>query len=121
MQTSYKIHDDNDGYNSNILWVPAHIGVQGNEIALKEAKQAVKNNNISLNVSVSMSKIKCIIKKRMKERWQKQCDSEKKGPVVLWNSKESRRNEKGRKNRKEKIITSRVRFGHTNLNSTLTK
>ncbi len=50
--------------------MPAHIGIQGNETADKEAKAAVKNNDINVIVNLSKSEIKSIIKKRLKERWQ---------------------------------------------------
>ncbi len=39
--------------------------------------------------------------------------------MVLQNSKESRRDEKCRENRRDEIVISRMRFGHTSLNSTL--
>ncbi len=77
MQKLYRIQMM--GITVVFLWVPAHIGIQGNETADKEAKTAVKNNDINVIVNLSKSEIKSIIKKRLKERWQKQWDKEKKG------------------------------------------
>ena len=52
------------------LWVPAHIGVRGNEMSDKVAKEATKkNNHIDLAVSFSETEIETIIKQRLKERW----------------------------------------------------
>jgi len=70
---------------------------------------------------MSKMEMKSIIKQCLKKRWQKQWEEEKKGQ---WFSKIQRKVGEmrctGRKRRDETII-SRLRFGHTGLNSNLFK
>ncbi len=87
----------------------------------KEAKAAVKNNDINVIVNLSKSEIKSIIKKRLKERWQKQWDKEKKGRWFYRIQRKVGEMRSAGKNRRDEIVISRMRFGHTRLNSTLYK
>ena len=48
-------------------------------MAHKVAKEATKNNDIDLAVSLSRTEIKSIVKQRLKEKWQKQWEEERKG------------------------------------------
>ncbi len=43
------------------MWVPAHVGVKGNEAADRLAKQAVMDTSIEMTVSYNRCKIKAII------------------------------------------------------------
>ncbi len=45
------------------IWVPAHVGVKGNEAADRLAKQAVMDTSIEMTVSYNRYEIKAIIKK----------------------------------------------------------
>ncbi len=119
MQTLYRIQMM--GITVVFLWVPAHIGIQGNETADKEAKAAVKNNDINVIVNLSKSEIKSIIKKRLKERWQKQWDKEKKGRWFYRIQRKVGEMRSAGKNRIDEIVISRMRFGNTRLNCTLYK
>lgn len=56
------------GLTVNFLWVPAHIGIQGNEMEDKAAKEAFKNNEINLSVSISKNVFKSI-KEKLKVSW----------------------------------------------------
>ncbi len=93
--------------------MPAHIGIQGNETA---DKGAVKNNDINLIVNLSKSEIKSIIKKR-----QKQWDKEKKGRWFYRIQRKVGEMRSAEKNRRDEMVISRMRFGHTRFNSTLYK
>ena len=101
------------------VWVPAHIGVRGNEVVDKVAKEATKCEEIELRINISKMEGKNIIKRKMKEKWQKRWEEERKG---RWFYKIQRKvgeaRETGRSRREETVI-SRLRFGHTGLNASL--
>lgn len=66
-----------------------------------------------------VKRIKSIIKLEMRGRWQKQWEEERKG---RWLYKIQRRVGERRatgRSRREGVVVSRMRFGHTGLNSTL--
>lgn len=67
------------GISVIMVWIPAHIGIKGNKLADKCAKEATKGNNIDITVPFSKTEVKTIIKCKLKERWQKQWEEERKG------------------------------------------
>ena len=91
-QTLYRIQMM--GLSIILVWIPVHIGIKGNELADKCAKEATKRNHIDITVPFSESEIKTTIKYKLKERWQKQWEEERKRKVVIQNSKKSKRDEK---------------------------
>ena len=55
----------NKGVDVSFLWVPAHMGVEGNEEADILAKQELKSNTINIEIPSSKEEIKSIISKRV--------------------------------------------------------
>ncbi len=43
------------------MWVPAHVGITGNEMADRLAKRALTKDNVEVQVNVSKAEVKCII------------------------------------------------------------
>ncbi len=99
--------------------MPAHVGVEGNQDVDKIAKQALKHNVIDLDIPLGKSEIKCLIKTAIKNMWQERWDKGNKGRHLYNIQKQVGlvRNSYG--NRKEDIIISRLRIGHSNLNKSL--
>ncbi len=98
------------------LWVPAHVGVEGNHDLDKIAKQALV---IDLDIPLGKSEMKGLIKTAIKNMWQERWDKGNKGRHLYNIQKQVGlvRNSYG--NRKEDIIISRLRIGHSNLKKSL--
>lgn len=54
MQYIYKIH--NQGTTVSFIWVPAHVGVEGNELADKFAKISLNMDNIEIDTASAKQK-----------------------------------------------------------------
>ncbi|XP_076042208.1 uncharacterized protein LOC143026096 [Oratosquilla oratoria] len=101
----------------HFCWVPSHVGIHGNELADKEAKEAAQCNNIP-NTKIPHSDMKRIIKSHILNKWQEQWSS----PVLANNKKyKNIRNSINpwvsgfNLNRKKQVILTRLRIGHIPL------
>ncbi len=101
------------------LWVPAHTGVSGNEEVDQLAKQVMTKENIDMQILYSKAELKSIIKKGINTNWQLFWDNELKGRHLYSVQPMVGRGRNSRGRRKEACVISRLRLGHTGLNSTL--
>lgn len=61
--------------NISILWVSAHVGVEGNEKVDILVKQTLKRHIIDIQVTLSKAGVETIIKGHMCKTWQEYWDS----------------------------------------------
>ena len=111
----------NLGISIQFCWVPAHIGIKGNEEADNIAKKMLENKYIGINVPMGKGEAKSIIKSVIIQKWQREWEAE-------FNARhyhKSQKNVIGKRvtslslNRREEVVYTRLRLGHTGLNSTL--
>jgi hypothetical protein len=103
------------GLKFSFLWVPAHIGVEGNELA----KKAAGKDNIDADIKYSKAEVKRIIKTRTYEKWQFFWDNESFGRHLFSIQPKVKKFADSIRTRHEEVVLSRLRIGHTRLNSTL--
>lgn len=105
----------------SFLWVPAHVGVDGNEEADMLAKKALNNEQIEIKLALSKTEFKRMIAVEIYKKWQQVWNKETKGRH-LYQIQEFVGN--GRKRygyRRKDVIITRLRIGHTSLNYSLYK
>ncbi|XP_042577005.1 uncharacterized protein LOC122136668 [Cyprinus carpio] len=107
------------GIDLRFLWVPAHVGVLWNEIVDKLAKQALKFMNVEVQIPLSKAEIKGRIKEHMNKKWQEMWDNNLKGRHLYNIQKQVGKGRICFTNRKEDIIITRLRIGHSGLNHSL--
>lgn len=108
----------NEGILVRFVWVPAHVGIQGNEMVDQMAKEALQLNNINLTVSLSRVEGKSLINQACKDMWQISWDSCMKGRHFYnIQGKLKQSNINHNISRREYIIFTRLRMGHTSLNA----
>ncbi|MGL5578178.1 MAG: ribonuclease H family protein, partial [Fusobacteriaceae bacterium] len=110
------------GIMIQFCWVPAHVGVEGNEKADSIAKNALKLKEEELmKVPFGKGEAKSIIKTAVENSWQMKWDTDSKGKHY-YNILKSIKMKAFKGNyRREEVAFSRIKLGHTGLKSTLFK
>lgn len=122
----YRIHDILFQLHSRdvcvqFVWVPAHVGVDGNEEADILAKQAMKSVIVNIAVPLSKNEAKSIIRDKVIGMWQEQWDDGDTGRH-LYNIQQlvgGSRSWNG--SRRVGAVMTRLRIGHSGLNKSLFK
>ena len=98
-------------------WVPAHVGIQGNEQADREARNVILENNVNFH-HIPSSDMKWCIRSHVRDKWQARWSS----PLLANNKKYKKVRESVKhwpssfnSNRKVEVVLSRLRIGHTFL------
>ncbi|HYT40901.1 MAG TPA: ribonuclease H family protein, partial [Methylomirabilota bacterium] len=60
------------GVSVSLQWIPAHVGIAGNELADSLAKSALNHPSIDLHIPTSLGEIKSIISNHIQESWSQQ-------------------------------------------------
>ena len=118
LQSVFRIYKA--GREVGFLWVPAHVGVKGNEEADEEAKKAVKEETVQINLQYGAPQYMEKINRALKERWQKSWEKERKGRAyfsIQVNVNKDRCT--FRCIRKDDVAITRLRLGHCGLRSGL--
>ena len=98
--------------NSIILtWLPSHIGIQGNERSEQSCKKALQTH-IS-NTKIPYTDFKPLINKFIIKKWQKSWDDQTQNKLHHIQDTIGEWPAGYRRNRKEEVIISRLRIGHT--------
>lgn len=99
----------------------SHIGIIGNEIADKTAKEATKHECVDIRFNISTPEIKSIIiKQKLRQIWQRRNRKKRVRCYFKIQRKVGYMRDGGLNWRKDLII-SHFRFGHTGLNISLFK
>jgi ribonuclease HI len=111
----------NRGIQVTLIWIPAHVGLNGNETVDQLAKEAASGNGQIIDIKPNILDVYDSINKYIINLWQEQWDTSPKGrhyynlnPIVKTNNQFSYPN-----NKRNEILISKLRLGHCNLNQIL--
>ena len=95
------------------IWIPSHIGIHGNTVVDQEAKIAL-DDPVS-NCSIPYTDIKPLIMTYMLKRWQDSWDQQIYNKLHEIHSLVGKTPCSYGKNRKEQVVLTRCRIGHSRL------
>lgn len=100
------------------MWIPAHVGVWGNERADNMAKEALERPEPDITVHLGRGEMKVLIKRAVMKQWQMIWDRESKGRHLYNIQREVGKGVKVSGSRRDEVVITRLRIGHSLLNST---
>lgn len=112
-----RIHQQ--GGRAQFMWVPAYCGVSGNEKADTLAKRALRKQGVEMRLKSSKSEAKSVVRRQLLNEWQKWWDMGATGRHLYQMKKEVRESRVQGSYRREEIVITRLRLGHSGLNKTL--
>lgn len=106
-----------EGKEVTVIWVPSHVGIDGNEAADRLAKSAIKHPEVELDIPRELTDFKRAIKKEIMKEWQTRWDEESRGRHY-WSieSKVSRKIKFATTPRCKEVAITRLRLGKCQLN-----
>ena len=102
-----------EGKQIHFCWVPSHVGIRGNEMADKAAKEGLSKTapvHYKIPYTDYMPNIKAYVKNLWQERWNNQV------PNKLYEiTQVIKQYQPSKLSRKEEVLIHRIRIGHTRL------
>ena len=100
-----------EGSEVKLLWVPSHIGIEGNEKADEAARAAVHSSCVR-PLKVEADDFKPLINRIVSEEWQGRWDKEPDCALRRLRPNTSTWESSNRRNRVEEVALTRLRIGH---------
>lgn len=98
------------------LWVPAHVGIAGNEVADSVAKEALRQEFISVNTTLGFFELCSIVARQVSSEWQREWDAEERGRHYYSIQKSVKGGDANwGRSRGEQVLFARLRLGHCGL------
>ena len=101
------------GVNISLVWIPSHVGIEGNEMADELAKLSLKNEDIK-NLKVPCSDYKQLLSEHFQGKWQMSWSKETSNKLHAIQPKLRRRKNLGL-SRRDGVKYTRLKIGHTHL------
>lgn len=113
-QIQDKLREEN--IYTTVMWIPSHVGIEGNEKADEEAKKATRQQFYP-NYEILTEDVTKHIKEHVRKKWQEEWELEIRSGNKLGNIKKTinKWNDINNYTRKDQTVLTRTRIGHTNM------
>ena len=98
----------------NFVWIPSHIGIPGNEVADRLARDGAKHDDVDYSVPLEQGDVSRLVSAYICEKWQNSWNSSNTGHMYMYREIEpyvSTRINFVHNNRKKEIALTRLRIG----------